>query len=104
MKLLLSFSILISLTVGALAQETSVAASQDSIRVVVHFTVEKSGEITNFKVVKMNCDCSKERRDSIAIKVKEIIMKNPIPPKKDKRGRPISANYFQPIVFIIEDE
>lgn len=77
---------------------------KDSIRVVVSFTVDESGQPGDIKVVRMNCNCPKKMKDSITRNVKEIILRNPFPIKKDNNGKPIKAQYLQPIVFKLEDE
>ena len=101
MKLLLFVLLFISVSLSASAQDEG--KYKDSIKVVVSFTVDESGQTSDVRVVKWYCNCPKKLKRSITTHVKDIIQKNPFPVKKDKNGNPIKANYLQPITFKLED-
>jgi hypothetical protein len=102
MKLLLFILLLSGLSLNTSAQDGK--KYKDSIKVIVSFMVDESGQPDDIKVEKMYCNCPKKLKDSITRQVKEIILKNPFPIKKDKNGNPVKARYLQPVIFKLEDE
>lgn len=83
------------------------ALLRDSAAVTVHarFTVEASGRIGNIDILKNNCKtCNDKEKKEINDVVIDIIRKNPVPPRKDSKGKPKKTIYLQPFIFKLEEE
>ena len=78
----------------------------DSAVATVHakFTVEANGKVSNIVILKNICvTCTKKEKKETNNLVKELILKNPIPPRKDSRGNPKRTTYVQPFIFRLRE-
>jgi hypothetical protein len=85
-------------------QDSKSNPASDSIDIIVRFAVSKKGKVDEFQIVKMNCQCNKHLKDSIAAEVKKIIESYSYQVKQDKKGRPMTSYYQQTVRLRLEEE
>lgn len=103
MKIVALLVLLFGLSCIGFSQDEKSNPASDSIDIIVRFAVTSKGKVDEFKIVKINCQCNKQLKDSIAEEVKKIIENYSYPVKQDKKGRPITSYYQQTVRFKLED-
>lgn len=84
------------------------AAQSDSVTVKVKasFVVDKTGEITNVKIVESDCKaCSSQNELQVKESVIQTIKSTPnVKPGKNKSGQPVNQKYILPVTVVIKKD